>query len=57
MTDGVNPAVKEVETPDLEAIFDRLPIKAERHELGACHHAVLPSRLFGQRDVGCAELN
>jgi hypothetical protein len=53
---GVHPSVKEVETPDLEAIFDRLPVETQRAELGPRHHAMLPSRQFGQFRVGCAEL-
>jgi hypothetical protein len=57
VTHGVNPAVKEVETPDLEAILDRVPLEAERLQLAAGHHTVLPSGQFGQFRVGCAELN
>jgi hypothetical protein len=56
VTHGVNPAVKEVETPDLEAIRDRVPVEAQRPQLGPNHHAMLPSGNFGQRNVGCAEL-
>jgi hypothetical protein len=57
VTDGVHPAVKEVETPDLEAILDRVPPEAERLELAAGHDTVLPSGQFGQFRVGCAALN
>jgi hypothetical protein len=48
--------VKEVETPDLQAIRDGALIEAERQELQPRHHPVLPRRQFGQRNVGCAEL-
>jgi hypothetical protein len=57
VTDGVNPAVKEVETPDLEAILDSVPLEAERSELAPGHHTVLPSGQFGQFRVGRAALN
>ena len=56
MAHGVNPAVKEVETPDLEAILDRLPTETERAELAPRHHTMLPRGQFGQRNLGCAEL-
>jgi hypothetical protein len=46
-----------VETPDVQAIRDRLPIEAERDELASRHDAMLPSRQFGEQNVGCAELN
>jgi hypothetical protein len=41
---GVNPAVKEVETPDAAAILDRARTEAEVPELRDRHHAMLPSR-------------
>jgi hypothetical protein len=53
---GVDPAVKEVETPDLEAILDRARAEAESRELRARHDPMLPSRQFGQRNVGCGDL-
>ena len=56
MAHGVDPAVKEVETPDLEAILDRARTEAKFDELRERHHAVLPRRQFGQFRVGCAEL-
>jgi hypothetical protein len=51
---GVDPAVKEVQPPDLEAIRDRARVEPERHELHPRHHAMLPRRQFGQRNLGCA---
>ena len=50
---GVNPAVKEVETPDAAAGLDRAAPKPSP-ELRQRHHAMLPRRQFGQRNVGCA---
>jgi hypothetical protein len=41
---GINPSVKEVETPDLAAIRDRARAEAECRELRPGHHAMLPRR-------------
>jgi hypothetical protein len=49
--------VKEVQPPDLQAIPDRVPVEAERDELRPRDHTMLPSRHFGERNVGCAELS
>jgi hypothetical protein len=46
-----------MQTPDLEAILDRVPLEAERLQLAPGHHTVLPSGQFGQFSVGCAALN
>jgi hypothetical protein len=43
VANGVNPAMKEVETAGAEAALDRVFAHAERHELPAGNDAVLPS--------------
>ena len=55
MTDRVNPAVKEVETPDTEAVSDGVTGKAAGQQLLLSHHAVLPSRQSGDQNVGCGQ--
>lgn len=52
MTHGVNPAMKEMETPDSEAILDRVRIQANRNQLGASDHSMLPSRQPSKKDIG-----
>ena len=56
MAHGVDPAVKEVETPDLQAIRDRARIETERQDLRPSDDTMLPRRQFSQRNVGCAML-
>ena len=56
MAHGVDPAVKEMETPELAAILDHPRAEAEPHELGPRHDAMLQRCQFGQRNVGCADL-
>jgi hypothetical protein len=53
VTHGVNPAVKEVETPDPAAIRDRVVIEPRPEELRERDHPVLPSSDFGDQNVGC----
>jgi hypothetical protein len=48
---GVNPAVKEVETPNPAAILDRARTEAERYELRRGHHSMLPRGESGPRGV------
>ena len=55
MTDGVDPAVKEVETPDAAAIGDSVAVEAGAEQLHDRDHPVLPSGQLGQPNVGCAE--
>ena len=55
MTHGVNPAMKEVETPDAAAIRDSVAVEARGEQLQNRHHAVLPSCQPGDRNVGCGQ--
>jgi hypothetical protein len=45
--------VKEVETPDAEAVRDRVAIKTGGEQLQLSHNAVLRSRQTGDQNVGC----
>ena len=56
VTHGVDPAVKEVQTSDANAVLDRARTEPELQQLRVRHHAMLPRRQFGQRDVGCGQL-
>ena len=56
MTHGVNPAVKEVQTPDLQAVGDRGRIKSHRQELPTRDDTLLPSRQPGEQNVGSGQL-
>jgi hypothetical protein len=46
VSDGVDAAVQEMQTPALHAVIDRLRPEPERHQLPPRHHPVLPP---GQR--------
>jgi hypothetical protein len=53
VTHGVDPAVKEVKTPDAAAVLDRVTVKAGGDQLRLADHTMLPSRQSGDRDLGC----
>jgi hypothetical protein len=55
VTDGVHPAVKEVETPGAAAVGDRVAVQPGGDQLRLGHHPVLLSRQSGDQNVGCAE--
>ena len=54
MAHGINPAVKEVETPDLAAIGDSVAVKSSGEQLRDRDHSMLRSGHSGDRDLGCA---
>ena len=53
MAHGVNPAVKEVETPDAAAICDSVAVESGGEQLEERDHSVLPSGDLGDQNVGC----
>jgi hypothetical protein len=53
--DGVDPAVKQVQTTDLAAIRNRVAVKTRREQLPDRDHAMLTSGHFGDQNLGCAE--
>ena len=44
MTHRVDPAVKEMQTPDAEAVLDGVVVETDGEQLRLSHHAVLRSR-------------
>ena len=55
MTHGVNPAVKEVETSDAQAVLDGVAVETDGEQLRLSHDPVLRSRQSGDQDVGCGQ--
>jgi hypothetical protein len=55
MAYGVNPAVKEVEAPDVAAIRNGGAVQTCGEQLRLSDHSMLPSRQSGDQNVGCAE--
>jgi hypothetical protein len=54
VTDGINPPVKEEETPGLQAVLDRTRVDTEPYQLSPSDHSMLPTRQAGEKTVGCA---
>ena len=53
MAHGVDPAVKEMETPDAAAIGDGVVVKPRGEQLDDRDHPVLPGGDSGDQNVGC----
>jgi hypothetical protein len=55
VTHGVNPAMKEVETPDTEAVLDGVAVETDGEQLRLSYDPVLWSRQPGDQNVGCGQ--
>jgi hypothetical protein len=53
MADGVNPAVKVVQTPDAPPIGNRVVVEAGREELEGRDHTMLSRGHTRDQNVGC----
>jgi hypothetical protein len=56
MAHGVDPAMKEVQTPDREAVLNRTGTDPKRQQLSPSHHAMLPGCQLSEQTVGCGQL-
>ena len=53
MAHGVDPAVKEMQTPDTAAVLDGVAVQAGGEQLRLTDHPMLPSRQAGDPNIGC----